>query len=110
VAASAQRALRRSDVDQEQVLQFGHDIGKVRIEAYDAKSNESLTLIARGSRQAFEQAWNGSALRINDQLAVLPNSAGLQTSWAAYAAVHKQIRSLDDRQPLGQGRSARHRH
>jgi hypothetical protein len=69
---------------------------KVRIEAYDAKSNESLTLIARGSGQAFEQAWNSFAMRINDQLAVLPDSAGLQASWAAYAAVHKQIRSLDD--------------
>jgi hypothetical protein len=69
---------------------------KVRIEAYDAKSNESLTLIARGSGQAFEQAWNSFALRINDQLAVLPDSSGLQASWAAYAAVHKQIRSLDD--------------
>jgi hypothetical protein len=69
---------------------------KVRIEAYDAKSNESLTLIARGSGQTFEQAWNSFALRINSQLAVLPDSGGLQGSWTAYAAVHKQIRTLDD--------------
>ncbi len=34
------------------------DGADARIAAYDAKSNESLTLIARGSGGAFEQAWS----------------------------------------------------
>ena len=69
---------------------------KIRIYAYDAKSNESLTLIARGSGQAFEQAWTGAAAEIVEQLGTLPDARGLSSAWTSYAGVHKQIRSLDD--------------
>jgi hypothetical protein len=69
---------------------------KIRIQAYDAKSNESLTLIARGSGQAFEQAWTTAAGKISGQLDTLPDAGGLQLAWTSYENVHKQIRSLDD--------------
>ena len=69
---------------------------KIRIEAYDAKSNESLTLIARGSGQAFEQAWASASGRITQQLVLLPDATGLQSAWTSYAGVHSQIRGLDD--------------
>jgi hypothetical protein len=39
-----------------------------RIEASNAKSNESLTLIARGSGAAFETAWKNSTASVTDDL------------------------------------------
>lgn len=73
---------------------------QARIAGFDAKSNESLTLIARGSGSAFEKAWQASAAAVTSQLGQLdanPVSTGLDPlPWDAYAAVHRQIRSLDD--------------
>src|ERR1019366_8150935 len=42
---------------------------KARIAAFDAKSNESLTLIAHGSGAAFEQAWASSSKVVTQQSA-----------------------------------------
>lgn len=67
----------------------------VRIEANNAKSNESLTLIARGSGAAFEQAWVTSAGQVDKRLSVL-SQPQLTSSWATYKATHTQIRKLDD--------------
>jgi hypothetical protein len=67
-----------------------------RIDANDAKSNESLTLIARGSGQAFESAWKSSADSVAANLARLNGKPGLASQWQAYADVHNQIRELDD--------------
>ncbi|MET1008048.1 MAG: hypothetical protein ABWX96_21035 [Propionibacteriaceae bacterium] len=67
----------------------------VRIEANNAKSNESLTLIARGSGAAFEKAWAASAAKVDGGLARLPQE-NLTTSWQAYTTTHAQIRKLDD--------------
>ena len=65
-----------------------------RIEAYDAKSNESLTLVARGSGSAFEEAWRASADQVGQLLTGLRGD--LATPWRAYADVHTEIRALDD--------------
>jgi hypothetical protein len=67
----------------------------VRINANNAKSNESLTLIARGSGGAFQEAWGASAKTVDQQLGRLA-SKELSTSWAAYTSAHQQIRRLDD--------------
>jgi hypothetical protein len=67
-----------------------------RIEANNAKSNESLTLIARGSGQAFEDAWKSSADSVTSNLARLSGKPELASQWQAYADVHTQIRELDD--------------
>jgi hypothetical protein len=66
-----------------------------RIGANDAKANESLTLVARGSGGTFEAAWAASAGRVEEQLAVLGRDP-LTTAWRDYAAAHAQIRQLDD--------------
>ena len=70
------------------------DVNKVataRVQGFDAKSNESLTLIARGSGTAFEQAWQKSAAVVAQNL-----NGQLGGTWNRYVTVHKEIRALDD--------------
>ena len=69
-------------------------VATARIQGFNAKSNESLTLIARGSGAAFEKAWTRSAAQVTTSLA--DSSPPLRSQWDAYAAVHRQIRTLDD--------------
>ena len=66
-----------------------------RIEAGDAKSNESLTLIARGSGASFEQAWATSSERVRADLGQL-GAAAPTAEWDRYVAIHQRIRKLDD--------------
>jgi hypothetical protein len=67
-----------------------------RIDANNAKSNESLTLIARGSGQAFEAAWRSSADSVAANLEHLTDRPELVNQWQAYTDVHGEIRALDD--------------
>jgi hypothetical protein len=67
-----------------------------RIDANNAKSNESLTLIARGSGQAFEDVWKSSADSVAGSVQRLDDRPELVNQWQAYADVHNQIRTLDD--------------
>ena len=73
---------------------------QARIAGFDAKSNESLTLIARGSGADFETAWKAAdevVQRQIDDLAQNPAADGLDTlPWDPYATVHSRIRQLDD--------------
>jgi len=73
---------------------------KARIAGFDAKSNESLALIARGSGAAFEASWKTSDAVVRSQLSNLDdNEAGASFNslpWADYASVHEKIRKLDD--------------
>jgi hypothetical protein len=72
-------------------------LSQARISAYDAKSNESLTLIARGSGTGFETAWKASANNTSDQLRAVSDVApGLGSAWDNYRAVHVDIRKSDD--------------
>jgi hypothetical protein len=66
-----------------------------RIEASNAKSNESLTLIARGSGGAFETAWKNSTASVTGDLAGLGSEAPT-AEWNSYLQVHQEIRALDD--------------
>jgi hypothetical protein len=68
---------------------------EARIEANNAKSNESLTLIARGSGSAFEKAWLASTTAVESSLAN-GGARALSEQWNAYTAVHTSIRKLDD--------------
>jgi hypothetical protein len=68
---------------------------QARIRGNDAKANESLTLISRGSGASFEQAWKDSAAVVTTSLARV-DDAGLTSKWTAYTEVHTQIRKLDD--------------
>ena len=73
---------------------------KARIAAFDAKSNESLTLIARGSGSAFEKAWKASSGIVTAQSATSArrnDGAGqMGTLWTAYTQTHTAIRTSDD--------------
>ena len=71
-----------------------------RIAAFDAKSNESLTLIARGSGSAFEKAWLSSSKVVTEQSAtsarLSSDAARMGGLWTRYAQTHTQIRKADD--------------
>jgi hypothetical protein len=71
-----------------------------RIAAFDAKSNESLTLIARGSGSAFEKAWVGSSKVVADESAAAArlstDAAKMGGLWTSYVNTHTQIRKADD--------------
>jgi len=71
-----------------------------RIAAFDAKSNESLTLIARGSGQAFETAWKSSSKVVTAQskaaARLSSDAAKMGSLWTGYALIHAQIRKADD--------------
>ena len=88
------------DTTREGVYAATLSTAQARIAGFDAKSNESLTLIARGSGGAFEKAWQASSTAVRDELADLaqnPASSGLSPMpWSEYAGVHQQIRALDD--------------
>jgi hypothetical protein len=70
--------------------------GTSRVQANLAKSSESLTLIARGSGQAYEDSWKASSASVTDHLSNLRDASVLTDQWNAYAGVHTKIRSLDD--------------
>jgi hypothetical protein len=70
------------------------DGATARTAANDAKANESLRLIARGSGQAFEDAWVAAAANV-DQALVDPSLSGLQGTWSTYKSQHQQIVDLD---------------
>ena len=72
-------------------------LADARTAAYDAKSNESLTLIARGSGQAYEKAWQTQSDSLETSLAVLDNTTQtrLRGEWDAYKTQHKAIRTAD---------------
>jgi hypothetical protein len=69
------------------------DAATARIEGNNAKSNESLTLIARGSGAAFEEAWKASATVVGDRISRFRD---LDVLWQPYVDVHTEIRKLDD--------------
>lgn len=63
---------------------------------YDAKANESLTLVARGSGAPYEKAWQGSYRGAT--LAIGELSGGrfdLENRLRSYEGVHKTVRQLD---------------
>jgi hypothetical protein len=72
-----------------------------RIDAFDAKSAESLTLIARGSGQAYEASYkqlaeNATAVLNDAAKRGGTNEQAAQRAFAAYRTVHGNIRELDD--------------
>jgi hypothetical protein len=73
---------------------------KARIAAFDAKSNESLTLIARGSGAKFEKAWVSSSDVVAAQSATAArlgsDASRLGGLWKGYVGTHAQIRKADD--------------
>ncbi len=71
------------------------DGAAARTAANDAKSDESLRLIARGSGQAFEDAWTAAAAEVDDAL-VVAGDATVRLQWQAYVDRHAEVVALDE--------------
>ncbi len=75
-------------------------LAQARAAAYDAKANESLTLIARGSGSAYESAYAESVRKANEALGetvlASPGDNALQSRFHDYTNTHAKIRGADD--------------
>ena len=81
-------------------------LATARSAAFDAKSNESLGLIARGQAKTYEDAWKARDAQVREQLANVgkirwyggsgTSAQALTTAWTAYADAHAAVRKLDD--------------
>jgi hypothetical protein len=70
-------------------------LATVRIDAFDAKSSESLTLIARGSGQPFEDRFKSVTADARSALVSVVDPS-TRSSFPAYLARHAAVRSADD--------------
>lgn len=99
----AGRAATQVDQVRRDQLAAAVTLANARAAAYDAKSNESLTLIARGSGGAFETSWKAQSDKVVADLAQLGDqpssgdtSTALRKTWSAYVDAHQSIRKTDD--------------
>ncbi|HZX05865.1 hypothetical protein [Kribbella sp.] len=89
-ASSSAKNTRNSEYERTLAL------SRARIAAYDARSNESLTLIARGSGDDFDKAYNTSATEVDNQLSKLGSTGtDLQSKWSSYKTIHGKVRDQD---------------
>ena len=65
------------------------DEASARTAGNDAKANESLRLIKRGSGQVYEDAWAAADNKVR-------NTTSADAAWDRYAAVHRRIVNLDN--------------
>jgi hypothetical protein len=72
-------------------------LADARTAAYDAKSNESLTLIARGSGSQYDAAWQQQSNALLTSLGSLDetNQKRLKNAWNTYVQAHNAIRDED---------------
>jgi hypothetical protein len=71
-------------------------LAQVSAAANDARANESLTLIKRGSAgEPFETAWQADDKTVTDNLT--GHDPALLTQWQQYTAGHEEIRRLDEK-------------
>lgn len=71
-------------------------LAQVSAAANDARANESLTLIKRGSAgDPFEKAWQADDKKVTEALS--GHDPTLLDQWQRYATGHKEIRGLDDK-------------
>ena len=66
------------------------DAAEVRTLANDAKANESLRLIKRGSGSTYEDLWVAAAEQVDEQA-----TGSTHVQWERYAALHDEIVTLD---------------
>lgn len=71
-------------------------LANVTTAANDARANESLTLIRRGSGATNETAWKANRKQVDDNLKAVRDSAALRGLWARYTSAHEKVRALDD--------------
>jgi len=71
-------------------------IASARTDAFDAKSDESLTLINRGSGQPFETQYKSVMSDARQTLRTTPTDPELAALLDAYDAAHVSVRAKDD--------------
>ena len=69
---------------------------QARVAGFDAKAQESLTLIKRGSGGDFEKAWQTSSAQATTGSADARRLTGTDLRWEDYASAHRALRRLDD--------------
>lgn len=69
---------------------------QARVSAFDAKADESLTLIKRGSGAAFERAWQQASDKTRTQVDQATKQSGDDLGWSSYVRAHQALRALDD--------------
>ena len=95
VAAGAMAvAQSRANDVRDGALADARSLSQSRVNAFDAKSRESLTLIVRGSGATNEPLWKTSFDKAKSSLPVGNDEAS--TALAAYEVQHQAIRKADD--------------
>jgi hypothetical protein len=87
-------AQSRADDVRAGALTAARDLSRSRVAAFNAKSLESLTLIARGSGTPADPLWTAAMKRADTALPGEPAAA--RTALRAYAERHRAIRTLED--------------
>jgi protein-S-isoprenylcysteine O-methyltransferase Ste14 len=74
------------------------NMANARTSAYDAKANESLTLIARGSGGQYDAAFNQQSATLQASLKGLDpaDQSRLNSEWSTYLKAHQAIRDDDN--------------
>jgi len=77
-------------------FQTAVQLAGVTTAANDARANESLTLIKRGSGATYEKKWKADDTAVRTALEDVRNGGTLLADWNAYRDIHAKVRSLDD--------------
>jgi hypothetical protein len=88
---AAWRAANQNDALLDEELRMAVDQAESRTAANDAKANESLRLIKRGSGATAEPIWETSAAVVEDKA-----DRTILDEWESYVEAHGQIVRLDD--------------
>ena len=83
------------------------DLAHVRTAANDARANESLTLIARGSGKAYEDAWVANDKTVRETLGRVASASSLTNGWDALCLGARADSRSRRRWTVGAGRRAR---
>ncbi len=106
--AAQTRAMNRADDAVSTSLANADVLSQARAAAFDARSQEALTLINRGNGQANETNWQRSSVIVRSALDHRRSSPGgsvvcrtsencdLSDAYDRYMAAHKRLRDLDD--------------
>ncbi|MCU1362153.1 MAG: hypothetical protein JWN99_3442 [Ilumatobacteraceae bacterium] len=94
------RAVSRASSNVRGPLTSADLLAQARAAGFDARSNEALTLIARGNGQSYETQWSASSSVVDAALdsscAQFDRGCSARDGYATYKAAHVQERALDD--------------
>ena len=69
---------------------------QARVSAFDAKADESLTLIKRGSGATLEKEWQKASDETRAQIERATKGSAGDLGWSSYVRAHQALRALDD--------------